>query len=273
MQQAARIHPQTRCWGRVSRLTGHKQREAAFPGNTRPPRNHTRLSGHRRFRSPRQGLGRDTALAVPAATPVPALLGPPLPPTARPRRPDQNQPSRPRPWRGSPRPYLTAGAILTAYGNAPGGSPQLPAGLSQSPALKRPTAPRRAKWRIGLRRTGSAAGPTPPERRLGGGTDSVALPAGLPACSPLMSDAPPRPAPQPRSLPALEYVSRALPRSARFGFFSRKRSSRLFDFRVYLVVNYEGSVRRELPKSLLVPFLVRGLFALSAGLRAAVPIL
>lgn len=65
---------------------------------------------------------------------------------------------------------------------------------SVSPALKRPTAPRRAKWRIGLRRTGSAAGPTPPERRLGGGTDSVALPAGLPACSPLMSDASPRPA-------------------------------------------------------------------------------
>lgn len=88
-----------------------------------------------------------------------------------------------------------------------------------------------------------------------------------------MSDAPP--APQPSSLPgsALEYVSQVLPRSARFGFFSRKRFSRLFDFRVYLVVNYEGSVRRELPKPLLVPFLVRGLFALSAGLRAAVPIL
>lgn len=195
MQQAARIHSQTRCWGRGSRLTGHKHKEAAFPGNTRPPRNRTRLSEHRRFRSPRQGLGRDTALAVPAATPVPALLGPPLPPTARPRRPDQNQPSRPRPWRGSPRPYLAAGAILTAYGNR---ARRLPAGLSQSPALKRPTEPRRAKWRRGLRRTGSAAGPTPPERRLGGGTDSVALPAGLPACSPLMSDATPRPAP-PRS--------------------------------------------------------------------------
>lgn len=138
MQQAARIHPQTRCWGRVSRLTGHKQREAAFPGNTRPPRNRTRLSEHRRFRSPRQGLGRDTALAVPAATPVPALLGPPLPPTARPRRPDQNQPSRPRPWRGSPRPYLAAGAILTAYGNRARRLPAAPCRAQSEPRAEAP---------------------------------------------------------------------------------------------------------------------------------------